>query len=145
MMSMLAWSAFCELYVNVPNTHSAAQEVPVEAEIQISQGDNVTEFAGLREWLHGERALSGLVRAPRRQPGETELGAAFDLLTVALGSGGVGVVLAKSLVTWLQTRRPTIAITVTTAKGSVTVTGPELRDSAVMQLLIEVLRPNDEP
>jgi Effector Associated Constant Component 1 len=132
-------------YCNVPNTHYVAEEVPVEAEIQISQGDDVTEFAALREWLRGERALTGLVRAARRQPGETELGAAFDLLTVALGSGGVGVVLAKSLVTWLPTRRPTIAITVTTAKGSVTVTGPELKDSAVMTLLLEVLRANDEP
>jgi hypothetical protein len=71
----------------------------VVAEIQISRGDDVTEFVALREWLHGERALTGLVRAARRQPGETELGAALDLLTVALGSGGAGVVLAKSLVT----------------------------------------------
>lgn len=117
----------------------------MEAEIQISQGDDVTEFAVLREWLRSERAITGLVRAARRQPGETELGAAFDLLTVALGSGGIGVVLANSLVTWLRTRRPTIAITVTTAKGSVTVSGPELKDSAVMTLLLEVLRANDEP
>jgi Effector Associated Constant Component 1 len=78
-------------YGNVPNTHSAAEEAPVEAEIQISQVDDVTEFAALRKWLHDERALTGLVRAVRRQPGETELGAAFDLLTVALGSSGVGV------------------------------------------------------
>jgi hypothetical protein len=117
----------------------------VEAEIQISQGGDVTEFTALREWLRGERALTGPVRAVRRQPGETELGGAFDLLTVALGSGGAGAVLAKSLVTWLQTRRPSISITVTTAKGSVTLEGNQLQESDVMPLLLEVLRTRDEP
>jgi hypothetical protein len=116
----------------------------MDVKIQVSRGDDVAEFAALWEWLRGERALTGAVRAVRRQPGETELGGAFDLVTVALGSGGAGVVLANSLVAWLQARRRTITITVTTAKGSITVTGPESEDSVVMPLLLEILRTPDE-
>jgi hypothetical protein len=47
---------------------------PVQADIQISGGDNIAEFAALWEWLRGERALTGLVRPVRGQLGETELG-----------------------------------------------------------------------
>lgn len=43
----------------------------MEAEIRISRGDDVVEFASLREWLRGERALIGAVRPVHRPPGES--------------------------------------------------------------------------
>jgi hypothetical protein len=116
----------------------------VEAEIRVSQGDAVAEFSSLQEWLRGERALAGTVRAVPGQPAETELGAAFELLAVALGSGGAGATLAKSLITWLQTRRPGVKITVTTESGSVALEARQVKDSDVMPLLLEVLRTRDE-
>lgn len=116
----------------------------MEAEIRISQGDEITEFTSLWEWLSGERALTGAIRAVRGRPAETELGGAFDLLAVALGSGGAGVTLAKSLAIWLQTRRPDVTITVTSPSGSVTVKAHQVRDGDVLPLLQEVLRGRDE-
>lgn len=116
----------------------------MEAEIRIAQGDAVVEFTSLYDWLRGERALAGAVRAVPRPPAETELGGAFEILAVALGSGGVGATLAKSLITWLQTRRPSVKVTVTSKSGSVTLEARQVRDSDVMPLLHEVLGTSDE-
>jgi hypothetical protein len=116
----------------------------VEAEIRISDGDVTAEFISLREWLRGERALAGVVRAIPRQPAETELGGAFELLAVALGSGGAGATLAKSLIAWLQTRRAAVKITVTSRSGSVTLEARQVKDGDVMPLLQEVLGVRDE-
>lgn len=55
-----------------------------------------------------------------RPIGETELGPVAELLTVALGAGGAGTVLASSLKTWLLSRRITAKITVETAGRKVT-------------------------
>jgi hypothetical protein len=116
----------------------------VEAEIQISRGDAVAEFTSLWEWLRAERVLAGAVRAVPRQPAQTELGGAFELLAVALGSGGAGATLARSLAAWLQTRRPGVKITVTSQSGSVMLEARQVRDSDVMPMLREVLGVRDE-
>jgi hypothetical protein len=119
----------------------------VEAEIRVSQGDAgdaVAEIVSLGEWLRGERALAGAVRAVPRQPAETELGGGLELLAVALGSGGAGATLAKSLITWLQTRRSGVKITVTTRSGSVTLEASQVKEGDVMPLLQEVLGTRDE-
>ncbi|MFJ4624639.1 hypothetical protein [Streptomyces sp. NPDC088812] len=71
----------------------------------------------LAEWLRHERGLQGCVRLTAAAPAESELGAALELLTVSLGSGGVATVLAGSLAAWLQSRRTptTVRITITRA------------------------------
>lgn len=38
------------------------------------------------------------------------MGGAVEILSIALGSGGAGAVLASSLATWLQTRRVRISV-----------------------------------
>jgi len=117
----------------------------VEAEIRVCGGDDVAELAALWDWLRAERALAGAVRLSPRSPGPADLGAGYDLLAVALGSGGAGAALARSLAAWLRTRRPDVAITVTVPSGSITVEARRVRDGAVMPLLAEVLQARDEP
>jgi hypothetical protein len=116
----------------------------VEAEIRIFQGDAVAEFASLWEWLRSERGLAGRLRAVPRESAETELGGGFELLAVALGSGGAVTTLARSLAAWLRTRRPDVKITVTSPSGSVTLEARQVRDSDVMPLLHEVFGVLDE-
>jgi hypothetical protein len=91
----------------------------MNAQIRITGGTG-EELAALGEWLGGEDELRGRVRTVHGPVGDTELGSITELLTVALGTGGAGTVLASSLKTWLVTRRTTAKITVGSAGRSVT-------------------------
>jgi hypothetical protein len=117
----------------------------MDTEIRVSRGDDVAELAALWEWLRGERALAGAVRAVQRPPGESELGGGPDLLAVALGSGGAGVAFAKALAAWLRTRRSDVVITVRSPSGSVTIEAHRrVKDGDIASLLQELLRGCDE-
>jgi len=116
----------------------------MEAEIRVSGGDDVAEITGLFQWLRGERALAGTVRSVQRAPGEGELGGAFDMLAVALGSGGTGAALARSLTVWLRTRRPDVVITVTSPSGKVKLDAHRVKDDSIQPLLEQMLRERDE-
>jgi membrane-associated two-gene conflict system component 1 (EACC1) len=90
----------------------------MEAQIRIVDGAD-GELAALGEWLQGEDELRGRIRTAHGAIGETELGPVVELLTVALGAGGAGTVLASSLKTWLMTRRTTAKIIVKSGGRSV--------------------------
>lgn len=76
----------------------------VDASIRVLDGD-ADVVGSLAQWLASERDLRGAVRTIPSPIAETQLGAVTDTITVALGSGGAGSVLASSLITWLRTRR----------------------------------------
>jgi hypothetical protein len=111
----------------------------MEAQISISGGDAVEEITELREWLCGERGLAGTVRVVLRAPDPEEMGPMFDVLAVAVGSGGAATALARALVVWLQTRRPNVSVTVTNNGRSVSVQARDLNSDTVMPLLRQVL------
>ena len=112
----------------------------MDAEIEISGGDKVSEVAALWEWLRGERALTGTIRPAGPASREGELGGVADVLAIALSSGGAGAVLARSLMAWLQTRRADIAVTVKTDAGTVTVDAHNVGSGAALAALLQVLR-----
>lgn len=53
-----------------------------------------THLVSLRDWPAAEEALRGRVELLGRSPQPGQMGAALDVLAVALGSGGAGSVLA---------------------------------------------------
>ncbi|MFF3068802.1 hypothetical protein [Kitasatospora sp. NPDC057936] len=112
----------------------------LDARIAITGGDP-EDLSSLYEWLVSEDELRGMVRVSRRPIGQTELGSAVDLLTVALGAGGAGSVLSSALVTWLKARRTSAKITVEAEGRSVTLEIDTLRD--VSALLEQVLGADD--
>jgi hypothetical protein len=112
----------------------------VDAHIRLSGGDEVEEITDLWEWLANERALAGMVTPVRRPPGDSELGGVVELLEVVAGSGGVGVVLARSLLAWLGTRRASVSVTIETSAGSVKVVAGNLRTDDVLPLVEGILR-----
>ena len=71
----------------------------------------------LRDWLAAEDPLRGGVTPLRSNPNPGEMGGAVEVLTVALGSGGAGAVLARSLCTWLVQRRADVTIIITAPSG----------------------------
>ena len=101
----------------------------MDAQIRVSGGDAVTEYAALGEWLRGERELAGRVRVIHSPPEEGHLGGVLDMLSVALGSGGAVVAMTRSLVAWIQTRRPDVEITIGSPAGGAVPRGTARRRS----------------
>jgi hypothetical protein len=110
--------------------------------IGISGGDEVGELTALAGWLGAERALQGAVRVVRGDIGEAELGGGLDALSVAVGSGGVGVALAQSLSVWLRARRSDIKVTVTAGGRTIEVDARSVSDPAA--LITRVLEGADD-
>jgi hypothetical protein len=82
-------------------------------EIQIKGENAQQDLIALNRWLAGQRGLVGRTQLVQGAPGKQELsGGAFELLTVALGSGGTVSVLAGALSTWLGSRRSPLTLTV---------------------------------
>ncbi len=90
-----------------------ASDVVDELRVEVPPED----LASLASWLTDNETLRGRVRPQQRPPEPGQLGAVVDVLTVALGSGGVGVALVQALCTWLRQRRPTATITLRGADG----------------------------
>jgi Effector Associated Constant Component 1 len=112
----------------------------MDATIQLS-GDDGTEFSSLWDWLRNERALTGSLRAHPRKAVDGQLGGAFEVLSVALSSGGAVTVLANSLTTWLRTRKADITVTVKTSTGSVRIDARQVSTGDdVIALLESVMR-----
>lgn len=108
----------------------------MKAQIEVENG-SLDDLYALAEWLNDEDDLRGqsyIVRSPAE---ETNLGSVPDLLTVALGSGGAGTILASSLITWLQTRKTSVKVRIEAAGRSIMLDVETVND--VMPLLHEIL------
>lgn len=71
----------------------------------------------LADWLNSEEALRGRVQPVRRVPEPGKMGTAIELLSVALGSGGAGAVLVRSISAWLTQRRSEVSVSLKDADG----------------------------
>ncbi|WP_143169103.1 effector-associated constant component EACC1 [Streptomyces sp. NBRC 110465] len=90
----------------------------VNVELRLQSSKTIDDLIGMSEWLRDERRLQGRVRQVRSSPEPGQLGGAFEVVSVALGSGGIATVLASTVATWLQSRRsdPKLRITITRAE-----------------------------
>ncbi|MBO3752422.1 hypothetical protein J5X84_40735 [Streptosporangiaceae bacterium NEAU-GS5] len=111
----------------------------MEGEISVA-GD---EAGNLLEWLRQERALAGKVRKVSVPNGRAELSGITDVLMVALGSSGVGAVLARSLMAYLSSRTRSVDLTVKTKNGSAEINTRNLDADETLRLLDRILRDDD--
>jgi hypothetical protein len=74
-------------------------------------------LASLADWLSADDGLRGRVRPVRRAPDPGHLGVPVELLSVSLGSGGVGVALIRAVCGWLSQRRSDVSVTIRDADG----------------------------
>jgi len=99
------------------------------------------DVMSLKAWLSAEPEFRGAVRIDRAPIGKTDLGSLPEVVSISLGAGGAGTILASSLITWLQTRRTTAKLTVEAAGRTVTLEIQTLED--VRSLLEEIIRADD--
>ncbi|WP_229851817.1 effector-associated constant component EACC1 [Streptomyces albospinus] len=85
--------------------------------LRIGAGGADDQLRSLLDWLRHEDGLRGRVQAQRAPVAQGEMGGALDALVVAVGSGGVGAILANCVSTWIAQRRSDVRITLTTEDG----------------------------
>jgi Effector Associated Constant Component 1 len=92
----------------------------MDISISLIEKERSDMLESLNDWLRGEAGLTGKVRMSGPAPAVGELGAAAEVLVVAVGSGGTLSVLAASLHAWLsQPRRSEIKIKIQGSNGRV--------------------------
>ncbi|MEU8545691.1 hypothetical protein AB0C81_01570 [Streptomyces roseoverticillatus] len=84
----------------------------MNVQLQLVDGDSA-DLTKLWQWLNAERELRGHVHKSPAPIDRTQLGGLTDLLTVAVGAGGAGTVLASSLITWIRNQRTRAKVTIT--------------------------------
>ncbi|APU14928.1 MULTISPECIES: effector-associated constant component EACC1 [Actinoalloteichus] len=100
-----------------PIDRSADAIAPAALSLAVRGPGMSDQLGALRNWLVRENALRGRLELRRRPGAEGEMGALADVLLVALGAGGTGAVVARSMSTWLVQRRSDVTITVTAPDG----------------------------
>lgn len=128
-------------------------DLPVEAaddaiaHLTLGGSDPVSDYAALRSWLELDRELQPHVRLLPAQPLEGQLGAALGMIAVSLGSGGVGVTLARALIEFVRNRRSDMSVTVARADKFVSITASRVVNpqaiEAVLQEINTLLRDTD--
>ncbi|MFI6960017.1 hypothetical protein ACIBJI_41945 [Nocardia sp. NPDC050408] len=109
-------------------------------------GGTVDDYIALADHLNGSRDFRGRIRQVTGPPADGKLDAGvIEMLTVAVGSGGLGVALTASLNKWLENRRPdvTAEITVTPKRRTVMLHARNANTKA-LRLLHDILRDADE-
>ncbi|WP_328323962.1 hypothetical protein OHA70_32065 [Kribbella sp. NBC_00382] len=102
----------------------------MDVTVRVAEGDAEDELRSLRDWLATDDEFRGRLGLAGNGPAPGEMGAVVDLLTVAVGGGGVATVLAASISAWLRTRRSDVTIEITESVNlrSVKVTANRIKD-----------------
>lgn len=109
-------------------------------------GGTADDYVALTEYLNGTRDFRGRIQQVTGTPDEGKLDAGIiEMLTVAVGSGGLGVALTTSVNKWLESRRPdvTVEVTATSKKRTVKVDARNAT-SNMLELLRDIVNDADE-
>lgn len=68
------------------------------------------ELYSLFGWLQRDDEFRGKIKTSSPPNARHDMGSVVEVLSIMLGSGGAGVVLAGSLAAWLQTRRARVCV-----------------------------------
>jgi hypothetical protein len=105
----------------------------MDALVAVENDPSSEALRDLFEWLSSDGELRGRLQLRIAPVQPDEMGASNELIAVALGSGGVGTVLARSLTTWLSQRKSDLVIKVTGRNGqTITVNARHVQDPLVI-------------
>ncbi|MFF3699000.1 hypothetical protein [Streptomyces sp. NPDC002221] len=118
------------------------------ARLLITLPQDPNALSSLHAWLQREDGLRGRLRlegsAAFSETSE-EMGGLLDVLSVAVGSGGAGAVLARSLSTWLSHRHTDLKVNITAPGGRSLEVDARVRDTDVPGLIREIRELADGP
>lgn len=92
-----------------------------QGQLSIRTSGSHDDLVQLLDWFRHDDALRGRVKPRTSQIREGQLGDLYDVLTVAVGAGGLAPALALSLNTWLAHRRSDIKILITSDSDKVSI------------------------
>lgn len=113
----------------------------MDVQLSIRSAHASDDLISLANRLRAERRLQGSVRQQRAPIAEGNLGGAFELISVAIGSGRVATALAGTLATWLQ-NRPRTTVKITRGDLSVEVDSGKIKD--INELIEKILEGDDQ-
>lgn len=123
-------------------------DTTAEAEplLRITVAEDPDALQSLVDWLRNEDELRGRLRLEPSSGGTGgEMGGLLDVLTIAMGSGGAGAVLARSLSTWLTHRHADVKVTVRGPDGRSVEVEAHLLPGDVPGLIREIRQLVDAP
>jgi hypothetical protein len=104
--------------------------------------DDADDLRALESWLNEERELRGYVTCAEAPDHARDLDGVVEVLTVPIGNGAAGVVLASSLVSWLRNNSTSAKVTV--VRGYLKVTLDPATMARVLPMLERLLEPDDD-
>lgn len=113
----------------------------MEAQVTLSSTDVVTDYAELSAWLQEIPALKPHLTLVEKPAGPNDLsgGGVVALLSVALGTGGVGVALSKALGDWLKSRQIPVTLKVSRGEYTAELSAPRMTAQQIDEAL-DILR-----
>jgi hypothetical protein len=117
-LAAIMQTIWCHMAGGEGPTHEVSPVRPAAVTIAVA-GAGTDEIRSLYEWLLREDGLRGRVMVVHERGSAEEMGGVLGALAVALGSGGVLAVLARSLEAWLkQPRRVSVRLLIHGPDGS---------------------------
>lgn len=114
--------------------------------LRITVADDPNALQSLTDWLRHEDELRGRMQLESSGSGTgEEMGGLIDVLTIAMGSGGAGAVLARALSTWLTQRNADVKVTVRGPDGRSVEVDARLHREDVPGLMREIRQLVDAP
>jgi hypothetical protein len=108
--------------------------------------DSSESIRSLLSWLQEEESLVGRCELVGSAPRSGEMGGLVEAISIILGSGGLSIAVARSIVVWLTHRTSDIEITVSTEDGStVTLSSKRVRDPEALVKEIDTLLNKTSP
>ncbi|MFI9045316.1 hypothetical protein [Streptomyces sp. NPDC053427] len=89
---------------------------PGELTLAVAGSDGESHLRSLQDWLSSDDELRGRVAWRYAPPEAGHMGGTLQVLTVALGTGGIAALIAP-LCTWFTGRRPDVAVTLELGDG----------------------------
>ncbi|MEV0712868.1 effector-associated constant component EACC1 [Nocardia aurea] len=117
----------------------------LKGQLSIRTDGSQDDLIQLLDWFAHDDALRGHVHPRPVLVRDEQMGDLYDVLMVAVGTGGLAPALARSLTTWLAHRRSDITITVARDDVCIEIDAKRAKSDAVISQIQFLIDPPAPP